>query len=89
MQLNKHYTIKNKVEVDKNGYIYLDFLSKREYQVQTKGGRGRIINKISNSYQEVLKKLRQNAKEKKFKTVFQQISKSVFQHANVHQYRRE
>lgn len=79
----------DQIKEDKNGHIYLDFLSKREYQVQTKGGRGRIINKISNSYQEVLKKLRKNAKEKNFKTVFQQISKSAFQHANVHQYRRE
>lgn len=79
----------SQIKVNKNGSISIDFNSKREYQVQTKGGRPREITRIDKDYQEILKNMKNKAIEKNYKTLFQDTTSSAFSHANLHQYRRE
>lgn len=76
------------IKINKNGNVFLDFKSCREFQIMTKGGRGRIIARIRESYQKILLKIKETAEINKQKRIWEKYSNSTFHNGNLHQYRR-
>lgn len=77
------------IKKDAKGDVYLDFMSKREYQVMTKGGRARKVTMISKEYQKRMWTIKEEAEKRGYKTIWQNVSESAFQHMEAHSYRRE
>ena len=80
--------IPDQIRIDPKGSVFLDFKSKREWQVMTKGGRGRIITRIKKTYQKILLKIKKTAENNKQKRIWEKYSDSTFHNGNLHQYRR-
>lgn len=67
-----------------SGQINIDLQSKREYQVSTKGGRGRIVTMIDERYYGFIKELKKKSNLKVF-----DATNNDFNKASLHQCRRE
>lgn len=78
----------DQIKVDSKGNVFLDFKSCRAWQVMTKGGRGRFVKKIRQSYQKVLLKIKETCENNKQKRIWEKYSDSTFHNGNLHQYRR-